>query len=330
MFDFFYGNEAEQYQFYRVPQALFTNEKFIKISCESKLLYGFLLDRCGLSRKNKWCDEDGKLYVFFKQEEACEKLNIGKNKAVKIFDELEQTGLIIRKKQGQGKPMKIYVCNFTKEIAVKQEDQTSAENTEKEVQTPENGKSEISVSSESTQTEVKTPKNGKSKLSKTGSHYIYSLNQTEINHTNPSIYQEHETKQTSENDGWTEREIHLHEKYIKENIEYSTLCANGISPDTLNLIVDIMLEAYNPSIDHIVINGQSVSSNVVMRQYEKLDSSHIEYVLDSIKDVSRHRKIKNMRMYLKSCLYNAPHSIDLHYQNEVEHDFANDGTDENH
>ncbi len=100
MFDFFYGNEAEQYQFYRVPQALFTNEKFSKISCESKLLYGFLLDRCGLSRKSKWYDEDGKLYVFFKQEEAIEKLNIGKNKAVKIFDELEQTGLIIRKKQG--------------------------------------------------------------------------------------------------------------------------------------------------------------------------------------------------------------------------------------
>ena len=112
MFDFFYGNEAEQYQFYRVPQALFTDEKFSKISCESKLLYGFLLDRCGLSRKSKWCDEDGKLYVFFKQEEAIEKLNIGKNKAVKIFDELEQTGLIIRKKQGQGKPTRIYVKNF--------------------------------------------------------------------------------------------------------------------------------------------------------------------------------------------------------------------------
>ena len=85
MFDFFYGNEAEQYQFYRVLQALFTDEKFSKISCESKLLYGFLLDRCGLSRKSKWCDEDGKLYVFFKQEEACEKLNIGKNKAVKAI-----------------------------------------------------------------------------------------------------------------------------------------------------------------------------------------------------------------------------------------------------
>ena len=317
MFDFFYGNEAEQYQFYRVPQALFTDEKFRKISCESKLLYGFLLDRCGLSRKSKWCDEDGKLYVFFKQEEACEKLNIGKNKAVKIFGELEQTGLIVRKKQGQGKPTKIYVCNFTKEIAVKQENQTSAENTGEEVQTPKNGKSEISVSSESTQTEVKTLENGKSKLSKTGSQYIYSLNQTEINHTNPSIYREQETKQTSETDGWTDDEITECEEFIKMNIDYNDLLREGVSPNTLNMIVDIMLEAYNPLNEFIKIQGQSVKRAIALRQYEKLDRDHIHYILDSIAEEARKRKIKNMRSYLKACLYNAPHSIDMHYDNEI-------------
>lgn len=328
MFDFFYGNEAEQYQFYRVPQALFTDEKFSKISCESKLLYGFLLDRCGLSRKSKWCDEDGKLYVFFKQEEAIEKLNIGKNKAVKIFDELEQTGLIIRKKQGQGKPTKIYVCNFTKEIAVKQEDQTSAENTEKEVQTPENRESEVSVSSESSQTEVKTPKNGKSKLSKTGSQYIYSLNQTEINHTNPSIYREQETKQTSETDGWTDDEITECEEFIKMNIDYNDLLREGVSPNTLDMIVDIMLEAYNPLNEFIKIQGQSVKRTIALRQYEKLDSDHIRYILDSINEEARKKKIKNMRPYLKSCLYNAPHSMDMYYTNEFQFDYGVSEDDE--
>lgn len=320
MFDFFYGNEAEQYQFYRVPQALFTDEKFSKISCESKLLYGFLLDRCGLSRKSKWCDEDGKLYVFFKQEEACEKLNIGKNKAVKIFDELEQTGLIIRKKQGQGKPTKIYVCNFTKEIAVKQEDQTSAENTEKEVQTPENRESDISVSSENNQAEVKTPENGKSKLPKTGSQYIYSLNQTEINHTNPSIYQRHETKQTSETDGWTDDEIADCEEFIKMNIDYNGLLHEGVSANTLDMIVDIMLEAYNPLNDFIKIQGQSVKRTIVLRQYEKLDSDHIHYILDSITEEAQKREIKNMRPYLKACLYNAPHSIDIRNETKSEYE----------
>ena len=117
MFDFFYGSDSEQYQFYRVPQVLFTDDRFKSISCEAKLLYGFLLDRTSLSKKSKWVDADGKTYVFYKQANAQESLNIGKDKAVKIFVELEKIGLIIRKKQGQGKPTKIYVMNFSKPIS---------------------------------------------------------------------------------------------------------------------------------------------------------------------------------------------------------------------
>ena len=322
MFDYFYGNEAEQYQFYRVPQALFTDEKFSKISCESKLLYGFLLDRCGLSRKSKWCDEDGKLYVFFKQEEACEKLNIGKNKAVKIFDELEQTGLIVRKKQGQGKPTKIYVCNFTKELCSTPDSQTSPETTKEEVKTPQNGKSEKSDSSENSKAEVKTPQNGKSALSKTGSQYIYSLNQTEISHTNQSIYQDDEIKQMSEKDRWTDDDIADCEEFIKMNIDYNGLLQEGISANTLDMIVDIMLEAYNPLNDFIKIQGQSVKRAIALRQYEKLDRDHIHYILDSIAEEARKRKIKNLRPYLKTCLYNAPHSMDMHYDNEFQFDYG--------
>ena len=321
MFDFFYGNETEQYQFYRVPQALFTNEKFIRISCEAKLLYGFLLDRCGLSQKNKWYDDDEKIYVFFKQEEAIEKLNIGKNKAVKIFNELEQIGLIIRKKQGQGKPTKIYVCNFTKELCSTPDSQTSPESTKEEVKTPENRKSEKSDSSENMKEEVKTPKNGKSKLPKTGSQYIYSLNHTERNHTNPSIYQNDEIKQTSEIDGWTDRRA-VYEFFVKERIEYNALVSKGVDRSTLDLIVDIILEAYNPATKSMIINCQFVSANIVRRQYEKLDSSHIEYVLERVRDVSARKKIKFWRNYLRSSLYNAPHTIDLHYDNEVNYDFS--------
>lgn len=324
MFEFFYGNEVEQYQFYRVPQALFTNEKFSKISCESKLLYGFLLDRCGLSKKNKWCDKDGRLYVFFKQGEACEKLNIGKDKAVKIFNELEKIGLISRKKQGQGKPTKIYVCNFAKEID-SPINQTSAAEQKSEVKTSENQKSEKSAFPENTKAEVKTSENQKSKHLKIRSPYIYGMNHTEISHTNLSINRNIETEPMSENDGWTDDEITDCEEYIKSNIDYNVLLSDSvspISPNTLDLIVDIILEAYNPRNEFIKIQGQSVSRTIVLRQYEKLDSDHIRYILDSIQDEARIRKIKNLRTYLKTCLYNAPHSIDLHYQNEIEFDYA--------
>ena len=112
MFKFFYGKEAEQYLFYRIPQMLFTEEKFRLMSCEAKVLYGLLLDRVGLSRKNGWFDNEGKLYLYYTQDEACEKLNVGKNKVVKIFLELERAELIQRKKQGLGRPTRIYVMNF--------------------------------------------------------------------------------------------------------------------------------------------------------------------------------------------------------------------------
>ncbi len=326
MFDFFYGNEAEQYQFYRVPQILFTDESFSKISCESKLLYGFLLDRCGLSRKNKWYDDDGKIYVFFKQEEAIEKLNIGKNKAVKIFDELEQTGLIIRKKQGQGKPIKIYVCNFMR-IVDADSLQTSSSSCVEEVKTPENRESEKSDNCKDSKTEVKTPKNGKSKLPKTGSPYsIYKYNnilksQTEMNHTQ-SIYQDRLPERKSDSDGWTDEDVNETEDYIKSMIDYEFLIGR-FDKEVLNLLVDIILEAFNPGVTKIPIQGQQINRTTVLRQFEKLDSGHIEYVLDMLKEQSAKSKIKNLRAYLRTCLYNAPHTIDLHYANEFEYDSNN-------
>lgn len=129
-FDFFRGNECEQYLFYRVPQVLFTDDEFRYISSEAKLLYGFLLDRTALSAKNKWTDEDGKVYVYFTQDEAKEKLNIGTGKATKIFSELDEIGLIIRIRQGQGNPCKIYVMNFAKPLSQAQtsENQKSEKN----------------------------------------------------------------------------------------------------------------------------------------------------------------------------------------------------------
>ncbi len=62
-FDYFYGrDDAEQYQFYRIPKPLITGEQFREISCESKLLYGLMLDRLSLSMKNGWFDDLNRAY----------------------------------------------------------------------------------------------------------------------------------------------------------------------------------------------------------------------------------------------------------------------------
>ena len=77
MHDYFYGREAEQFSFYRVPTALFTDTQYKDLSPEAKILYGILLKRMDLSAKNGWLDEMGRVYIIFRLEEIMEKLYPG-------------------------------------------------------------------------------------------------------------------------------------------------------------------------------------------------------------------------------------------------------------
>ena len=117
--DYFYGTEAEQYTFYRIPKVLFTDPGFRRITADAKILYGLMLDRMGLSMRNGWLDEQERVFIYFTLEEAMDAMCCGHNKAVSLFTELDKVGLIERKKQGQGRPTKIYVKNFIRKEEVK-------------------------------------------------------------------------------------------------------------------------------------------------------------------------------------------------------------------
>ena len=80
MFDYFYGAQAEQFAFYRVPKVLFTNDRFKYLSAEAKTLYGILLDRVPLSAKNGWIDEQGRVYIICTIEEIMADMNCGNKK----------------------------------------------------------------------------------------------------------------------------------------------------------------------------------------------------------------------------------------------------------
>lgn len=112
-YDYFYGVQAEQFTFYRIPKALFTDTQFKDLSTDAKVLYGILLDRMSLSLKNNWLDEQNRVYIIFTLEEIMESLNCANQKATRLMVELEKkVGLIERKHQGLGKPCLIYVKNF--------------------------------------------------------------------------------------------------------------------------------------------------------------------------------------------------------------------------
>lgn len=116
-YEYFYGAQAEQFSFYRIPKALFTEPNFRELSTDAKVLYGILLDRMSLSLKNQWLDAQNKVYIIFTVEEIMDALNCANQKATRLMVELEkQTGLIERKRQGLGRPNLIYVKNFAATI----------------------------------------------------------------------------------------------------------------------------------------------------------------------------------------------------------------------
>ena len=111
MLDYYYGPEAEQFAFYRIPKILFEAEN-VSLSTDAKLLYGIFLDRMQLSAKNKWLDDNGRVYIFFTVKQIMKALQISNKTATKLLHERENTGFIEREKQGLTKPDRIYVKNF--------------------------------------------------------------------------------------------------------------------------------------------------------------------------------------------------------------------------
>lgn len=95
--------------FYKIPKSLFTDEQYRNISTDAKLLFALLLDRQSLSASKGWIDNRGRVYQYFTIQNARELLHFGHEKICKLFAELEGSGLITRKRQGQGKPSIIYV-----------------------------------------------------------------------------------------------------------------------------------------------------------------------------------------------------------------------------
>ena len=114
-FDYYYGIEAEQFSFYRVPRMLVKDERFKDLSSDAKLLYGLMLDRMSLSMKNGWLDTENRAYIYYTIEDIMEDLGCCRDKGMKVLAELDSKkgiGLIEKKRQGLGKPDIIYVKNF--------------------------------------------------------------------------------------------------------------------------------------------------------------------------------------------------------------------------
>lgn len=111
-FDYFYGQQSQQFAFYRIPRVLFTDNRFRKISTDGKVLYGLLLDRVFLSQENGWVDEEGRVYIIFTL--GCDPKSNGLFR--KISNQVsDRTGRVWTDRTDQagfGKAITVYVKNF--------------------------------------------------------------------------------------------------------------------------------------------------------------------------------------------------------------------------
>lgn len=107
------NEQEERMPFFRIPKAILTDEKYASLSEGAMLLFGILLDRKSLSERNDWRDKWGEIFVYCTLETIQETLRCAHQKATKLLTELEGAGLIRRKKQGLGRPTKIYVVDIS-------------------------------------------------------------------------------------------------------------------------------------------------------------------------------------------------------------------------
>ena len=304
---YFYGKEADQYSFYKIPKLLFIDEYFKKLSVESKVLYGLMLDRMSLSMKNQWLDDEGRAYIYYSLEDIMDALGCSNKKAISIMKELDADtgiGLIEKKRQGQGKPTMIYLKQFLIQDVQKCNKFTSGE--KKDVSEVKNlhilkCKNDTSRSEESTCLEVKNIHTNKN-----------NINNTELSKTESNLILSGDDRMRYEMDAYSE--------LIRENIELDILRErHPYDQELLEGIFDLILETVLCKNESIIIASNKYPAELVRSKFLKLNSSHVEYVIGCFKGNTT--KVHNIKKYLLTTLFNAPSTISGYYQAAVNHDY---------
>lgn len=293
-FDYFYGQQSEQFSFYRIPKMLFTDDRFWNVSTDAKLLYGILLDRMNLSAKNGWLDENGRVYIIFTLEETMAALNCGDNKATKLYNELEKKcGLIERKRQGLGKPNLIYVKNFVTGVDGFVDSRfKSRENHDSGV-----GQNPILES-------------GKPRGNNTDTIY------TDYSDIDPILSSGFSEKGTERNGEWQQ-----YYEYFREQFEFDILLSRyPLDHNLLNTILDLVVETVCTRRKMIRIASDDKPAEIVKSRFMKLESEHICFVVDCFKE--NKTDVRNVKQYLLAAIYNAPLTIDPYYTAKVNHDMS--------
>ena len=237
-FEYSYGSEADDFTFYRIPKKIITSPHFKDVSYGAKMLYGLLFDRVGLSIMNSWFDDENRAYIIFSIQETMESMYCSKPTAVKFMSELEDVGLIERKKRGRGLTDYIYVKKVVdNEKVVKNVDHKELKD----------------FTSDGQETELQEVKD-------------FTPNNTNINN---NYLNDTYTIPPPKN-----REDY--EEIIKENIEYDILKLD-FKGEWLDNITELMLDVLCSDSKTVRVNQTNMPIEQVRKRYMQINDMHIRY-----------------------------------------------------
>ena len=320
-FDYYYGIEAEQFSFYRVPRLLIKDERFKGLSSDAKLLYGLMLDRMSLSMKNGWLDDENRAYIIYTVDAIMEDLGCSKPTCTKIMRELDSDngiGLIEKKRRGLGKPDIIYVKNFASIPDEKEEKEPSNPDISTEVK-DFNFKKQKNLTSGSKKIELQEVNDFVPNYNNTNYN---NQSHNDINYTNP-INQSGSEDNPDRTD--VMEAVNAYIELIKENIEYEHHMKydDWQNKALYEELFEVICEVVCVKRTTIRIAGEDYPYELVKSKFLKLNSGHLEYVIGCMHDTNT--KITNIKAYMVTALYNAPSTINHYYQQEVQHDMYGGG-----
>lgn len=318
---YFYGQEAEQFTFYRLPKILITDPKYKTLSDSAKILYGLMLDRMSLSMRNGWVDDENRVYIKYSFANILEDLNCAKEKASRVLKELEDIGLIVRIAR-IGRASVIYVMNFVvskNRPSKTEQDEEICANGESDSKETVNAERTSSLSVPVRKTEQFEKQMPRSSEIEQSMVRLSNPNNNKQNHTDLS-----ETNLINQQSSSDEMDaITVYRNLIKQNIDYDILIQDKDRGELYEELFQIICDVVCIPRSSIRIGGEEYPYQLVASKFIKLNSFHLQYVADCFWRNSS--KISNIRSYLLTALYNAPNTMNHYYTAEVNHDMRGVG-----
>ena len=335
-FNYYYGAQADQFSFIRIPKIMLTEDTFSSLSIAAKVLYGVLLDRMTLSRKNGWLDEENRVFIIYQIGEIQEELGFSKKKAMDLLSELETFGLLEKKRRGHGLPNILYVKSFLTGIVDPHEEQDASAGEKtgdrggsfgtsdgkrgdsrsagfRTSRSADFGTQEVPISAPQ-EVPFSAPLKNKT-----------DINQTECNDITSDLIVSGDVDEmrsdSIDTTGMCLDECSLqgpkaYEQLIRENISYEDLLtAHPDEEELIRGIADLILETVISGGESIVIASNIYPAAVVKSRFLKLRFSHVEYVLECLERNTS--KVNNIKKYLLAALFNATATFVGYYQAEV-------------